>query len=105
MGGPLSGSQLFTDALERGGIIVIAVHVAEETAQFVEGGWIESAVLLETVPRALAKLLEAPSRLGHADHGNVEVSPLRHRVQRREDLLVRQVARRAEEDQGIGMQV
>ena len=40
--------------------------------------------------------------LGHADDWHIKVATFQHRLQRREDLLVGQIARRAEEDQGVG---
>src|SRR5262245_47457784 len=101
MGRPTGSSQLSADELESGGVRVIAVHIAQETAQPVESPRVESAVFLQTVARTVAELLEGPARLGHTDHGHVEVSAFRHRVQRGKNLLVSQVARRAEEDQGV----
>ena len=52
---------------------------------------------------ALLQLLEVPAALGHADDRHIEVAALDHRLQRREDLLVRQIAGGAEEDQGVGV--
>ena len=56
-------------------------------------------------PRPGLELVEVPAGLGHADDRHVEVAALHHRLQRREDLLVGQIAGGAEEDQGIGMGV
>ena len=53
--------------------------------------------------RPRLELVEIPARLGHADHRHVEVAALHHRLQRREDLLVGQIARGAEEHQRVGM--
>ena len=39
---------------------------------------------------------------GHADDGHVEHAPLHHPLERGEDLLEREVARRAVEDEGVG---
>ena len=49
------------------------------------------------------ELVEVPAGLGHADDRHVEVAALHHRLQRREDLLVGEVAGRAEEDQRVGV--
>ena len=88
----------------KGGLFgVIAVHIVEEPAQLFEHRAVQSAVLLQAVRGAGAQLLDLPARFGHTDHGHVEVAPLYHRLQRREDLLVRQIAARAEEHQGIGL--
>ena len=52
--------------------------------------------------RPLAELLQAPARARDADHRHVEVAAADHRLERGEDLLVGEVARRAEEDERIG---
>ena len=62
-----------------------------------------AAVLLEAVARPGLELVEVPAGLGHADHRHVEVAALHHRLQRREDLLVGQVAGGAEEHQRVGV--
>ena len=62
----------------------------------------EAAVLLEAVAGARAELLDAPTRLGDADHRHMQVAALEHCLQRREDLLVREIAGGAEEDEGVG---
>src|SRR5262245_27418619 len=102
MGRPLSRSKLSTDGLEGGGLLVIAIQVTQKAAQPVESGRIESSVLIETVARAVAELLEVPTRLGYADHRHIEVTSPCHRVQRREDLLISQIARGAEKDESVG---
>ena len=60
-------------------------------------------MLVETVASPGLKLLERPARLGHADHGYVEVPVLNQVLDRGKDLLVGQVAGRPEEDEGVGM--
>jgi hypothetical protein len=62
-------------------------------------------VLLDAVARAGAKLVDPPAGLRHADDRHVEVAAFHHCVQRRKDLLVREVAGRAEEDESVGMNV
>src|SRR6185369_15755651 len=57
---------------------------------------------LDAVASTRAKLLERPARACHRDDGHVEMAAARHRVQRGEDLLVREVARGAEEDERVG---
>jgi hypothetical protein len=59
-------------------------------------------VLRHAVARASAQLIEGPPLLRHPDHGYVEVTAACHRLQRGEDLLVREVPGRAEEDEGVG---
>ena len=85
--------------LERRGIVVVAVHIAQEPAQLFERGRIEAAMLLQAVLRPGLELVEIPAGLGHADDRHVEMAAFHHRLQRREDLLVGQVAGGAEENQ------
>src|SRR5262249_26776288 len=63
---------------------------------------VEPAVLGDTVARAGAHLVERPPRLRDADDGHVEVTAPCHRLQGGEDLLVGEVAGRAEENEGVG---
>src|SRR5215469_16190721 len=58
-------------------------------------------MFLQTVLRPRLQLVETPIGLGHADNRHVKIATLQHRLQRREDLLVRQVARGAEEYERI----
>ena len=60
-------------------------------------------MVLQAVACPRPELVELPARPGHADDRHVEVAALQHRLQRWEDLLVSQVARDAEEDQGVRM--
>ena len=101
--GPLGGAELLAEGLERRRVLVVAVDVAQQAAQLVERRGIEPAVLLEAVLGAGLELVEVPAGLGHADDRHVEVAALHHRLQRREDLLVGQIAGGAEEDQGVGV--
>ncbi len=64
---------------------------------------IESPVFLQAVLRSSLELVEIPASLGHADDRHVQVSPFHHRLQRREDLLVCQIASGTKEDECIGM--
>ena len=52
---------------------------------------------------ALDELVERPAGLGDADDRHLEPAAPRQRLQRREDLLVREVAGGAEKDQRIGV--
>jgi hypothetical protein len=103
---PSRCSEFLAQGPKRCRVRIIPVNVAQQSRELVEGGGINaSAVLLETVAGASLQLIQIPACLGHTDHGNIEVPALQHRLQRREDLLVRQVAGGAEEDQRIGMGV
>ena len=58
-------------------------------------------MLLDAVARAGAELVDPPAGLRHADDRHVEMAAFHHCLQRRKDLLVREIARRAEEYQGV----
>src|SRR6476620_11744864 len=58
-------------------------------------------MLLDAVAGAGLELIETPPGFGYTDNGNVEPAVLYHRLQLREDLLVGEVARGAEEHKGI----
>src|SRR4029079_13228555 len=73
-----------------------------ELLQLRESAAVNPAVLLEAVLCALLELVEVPARLGYADHGHVEGARLHHGLKAGEDLLVREVARRPEEDERVG---
>ena len=63
---------------------------------------VDPAGLPDAVLGALAQLRQAPLRGGDADHRHVEHAALRHRIERRKDLLVREVAGDAEQHQRVG---
>ena len=100
--GMLRRAEQFAQRREGGRIVVIAVDVLQELDQFGEGGRIEAAVLGQAVLGAGAELLERPAGFGDADHGHVKISAQDHLLQRREDLLVGEIAGGAEEYQGVG---
>src|SRR5882762_6536963 len=60
-------------------------------------------MFLETISGASFELVEVPARFGDTDDRHVEVTALQHRLERRKDFFVSQVARGAEENKGIGM--
>src|SRR5579872_1339102 len=53
----------------------------------------------------LSELIDGPTTLGDTDHRHVEMAAFHHGLQRRENLLVRQIAPSAKEHQCIGMGV
>ena len=53
--------------------------------------------------RSAVGLVEFPSRFGNADDRHLEVTALQHRLERREDFLVGEVARGAEKHKSVGM--
>ncbi len=99
----LRGAEFFADGRKRGEVLVVAVDVAQQAAELFEGRAVETAVLFEAVLRTRPQLVEGPGGLGHADDRHVEMAAFDHGLQRGEDFLVSQVARCAEEDEGIGL--
>src|SRR5215470_10648012 len=93
----------FAKGAERRCVLVVPVNVVQEPEQFLECCWIKSTVFLEAVLGASAKLIEVPTSFSDADDGHIEVSSLDHRLQRRENLLVREIASRAKENEGVRM--
>ena len=100
--GAARAAELLAEARERVRVGVVAVHVAHELLQLREGAAVNPAVLLEAVLRPLFELVEVPARLGNADHGHVEGARLHHGLKAGEYLLVREIARRPEEDERVG---
>src|SRR6185295_17413964 len=86
---------------ERVRIAVVAVDVLEPGGEGAERGGIEPAVFGDAALRALEELIARESGLGDADDRDVERTPPGHRLERRKDLLIGEVAGRAEEDQGV----
>ena len=101
---PLRGAELLADGLERCRIVVVAVHITQQSGELLERSRIDpAAVLLEAVACTRLELVQVPAGLGHADDGHVEVAALEHRLQRGKDLLVSKIARCAEEHERVGM--
>src|SRR5262249_40921541 len=98
-------TERLADRLERRRVLIVAVHVAQQAAQPIERGRVDAAVLVEAVLGSGAELLEAPAGLCHTDDRHVEMTALQHGLERGKDLLVREVARRAEEYEGVRMGV
>src|SRR5215471_8419902 len=88
--------------MKRGRILVVTVNITEQTAQLVPSRTINSsAVFFEAVSCPRSKLIETPTCLCHPDNRHVEVAPFDHRLQRRKDFLVGEIAGCTKEDQGI----
>src|SRR5262249_22710522 len=99
----LRGAERLPEDGEGRGIAVVSIDVLEPREELPEGLLVHaSAVLVDARLRALAQLFERPSRLRDADDGHAQVPVHRHVLERREDLLVSEVSRGAEEDEGVG---
>src|SRR5438445_12179998 len=105
MGWTMRVLEFFAKRRERRRILVITINVAQQAGQLFESRGIDSAVFLQAVVRPRAKLIKIPSGFGYTDHRYIKMSALHHRLQRRENLLVGQVAGCTEEDQSVGMRI
>ena len=102
---PLGGAQRLAQALRTSRVAVIAVDVLQPGAELARTHPASTPPCFSRLSlRARPELIEVPARLRHADDRHVEVTVPDHRLQRREDLLVRQVAGGAEEDEGVRME-
>jgi hypothetical protein len=86
-----------------GRVVVVAVDIVQQAGQLSECSLVHPAVFLQAVVRPRFQLLQRPARLGDADDWHVQVAAFDHGLQRREDLLIGQVATRAEEHKRIGL--
>src|SRR5271157_1004680 len=99
---PLRRSHRLFQELKRRRVVVVAVDIVEELQQFGEGRLVVASLMLEAVPGAVAQLLESPAGLGDADDRKARPFVAHESQQRRKDLLVGEIAGRAEEHQGVG---
>src|SRR5580704_14622384 len=98
---PPGGPERLFQSLERSRIVVIAVDIIQEFDKASEVSVAEAPAMLETVFGARPKLFEAPAGFGHADDGDIEAFVANEALQGREDLLIGEIAGRAEEDEGV----
>ena len=85
-------------------VVIVAADVPEQRQQMAEGTLVrDPARPLDAVFHALAQLRETPLREGHAHDRDLQHASSCHRVERREDHLVGEVASRAEQHQGVGV--
>ena len=101
MGGAFHVPKRLAELIEGGRILIIAVHIAEQFGKLLKRGGIKPTVLFQAVFCPLSKLVQIPAGFGNADYRNIKMSTFNHSLQSRKDLLVRQIARRAEEYQCI----
>src|SRR5262249_20745132 len=98
---PARSVELVTDRLERRGIVVVTIDVTQQPTQRVEGDGVGHAVFDDTVVCPGPQLFERPTSFCYADDRHTQMASPDHRMQRRKDLLVGEVARGAEEHQGV----
>ena len=86
------------DSLEHhGGIDAAAFKKLMELLRYIDGGYED----VETFPRPRTKLVQGPAGPGHADDRYIEMAALYHGLQRWKYFLVGEIARSAEENQGV----
>ncbi len=94
-------AELLAQLGECGGIVVVAIDIAQQVHQSLLHLWIAATVVLQAVRRALLELIQIPSGLRDADDWDVQAFVAHQSKQRWEDLLVSQIAGGAEEDDGV----
>ena len=97
---PRSVTQRLPQVVERCRVLVVAGDVLQIGGKLSERLFVNPAVFVQTVAGPRPKVIEVPGP-GHADDRDIEVTTLDHRLQRRKDLLVGEVARDAEDNQCI----
>src|SRR5208282_1762317 len=102
---PLRRFQLPAQRLERFGILVVSIHVAEQAGELFERGLVHATVFLEAIVSPRLQLLQVPPSLGNADDRYIEMTALYHCLQRGKNLLVREVPGCTEENKRIGMRI
>lgn len=98
-------AQHLLQPLEGRRLAVVTLDVAQLRSELRERGRIDPAVVLQAVAGPLAQPIERPAGTPDADDRHVEPASAEQRLQRREDLLVGQISRGAEEDEGIGGEI
>src|SRR5271165_1680661 len=94
---PPGGPQRLLERLEGLRVVIVAIDIIQELDQARESGLAEVPVTFEAVPGAGPKLFEIPAGFRHPDDRDVEAFLADQSLKRWKDLLVRQVAGRAEE--------
>jgi hypothetical protein len=88
--------------LERPRVGVVAVDVTQPSRQEVERVTVDtSTVLVNALAGARAQAVDAPRRPRDADDRQIEATPLRHLMERREEFLEREVPGDPEEHQRV----
>ena len=99
---PLRLTKLLAQLGEGRGIVVVAVDIAQQRHQPLLRLRVRAAVMLQAVCRACLQLIQVPPGLGDADDRHVQSLVAHQTQQRREDLLVGQIAGGAEKDDRVG---
>src|SRR4029077_13196912 len=104
MRGASGTSEQLSQSGKRGWIVVIAIDVIELRHEFREHGVIQPASLRQNAAAsAFMELVKGPSGVCDPNDGNSQGPASDQVVQRREDLLVGEIASNTEEDESVGL--
>ena len=102
VGRTLCARQCLFDFRERGWVLVVSAYVSEQGQKLVEGALvINSARSRYAVAHSVLQLCKTPLFKGDADDRDLQHVPFHQRIEGREDHLVGEIARHAEEHQGV----
>ncbi len=100
---PFRIAERLPQLLVGGWVLIVAVNVLELLHEFAERSLIHaSPVLAEALTGARSELLHRPTGFGDTDDGNRQGLAADHVLQRGKNFLVREIARRTKEHEGIG---
>ena len=94
-------AKFFSHLGKRRGIVIVAIHIAQQRVELGKAGGVEAAMLLNAVLRPCSELVECPARLGDANYRHMQFVLLCQCLQRGKDLFVGKVARRSKENQCV----
>src|SRR5215467_11398914 len=93
----LRRAEFFADRQEGCRVLVVPIHIAQQTSELVESRPVDATVPLEAFLHPRPRLVEIPTGLGHTDNGHIEIA-----AQRPKYLLVGEIPSSPEEDQRVG---
>ena len=99
---PLRVAQFPPQRLKSRRIGIVAVNVVHAAAQAAKSVRVQTAIVLNAVPRACAELVERPAGFGDADNGDVEIAAFGQRLQGGKYFLMGEIPRSAKKYQRVG---
>ncbi len=90
-----------TQGVECGGVLIVTGHVLKALREPPKRLRIQVSMRGDAFSRTRAQLFDRPVPPRDADDRDVQMAAASHRVQRGKDLLVGEIARRSEQDQGV----
>ena len=98
---PLAALERDTHPLESIGISIVAIDVAQRADKLAGDLFFDAFDGADGVPRMRLEIIKRPTGLGYPHERDIKLAPSTHRIERRQDLLVREVAARAEQNQCV----